>query len=132
MKHQNVLKKRLLSTVAKLFYSSWKVRQFVPWTILLKENISVLSKIIPRNTGTTTESVWCSSEMVFHSGGADPPSCESFGAKFIPVGRPKSLNLLLRSYFGPCRIPTVNEIRWDHVPMRSIVPPYGWYRLPRL
>lgn len=71
-------------------------------------------------------------EMVFHFEGTDPPSCESSGAKFISRGRPKSLNLLLRSYFSPYRIPTVNEIRWDHVPMRSIVSPYGWYWLPRL
>lgn len=129
MKHQNVLKKRLLCKIILFLLESSTIRSL---NYSPERNISVLSKIIPRNTGTTTESVWCSSEMVFHSGGADPPSCESFGAKFIPVGRPKSLNLLLRSYFGPCRIPTVNEIRWDHVPMRSIVPPYGWYRLPRL
>ena len=45
----------------------------------------------------TNEPVWRFLEMVFHSGGTDPPSCESFGAKFIPRGRPKSLNLLPRS-----------------------------------
>lgn len=108
MKHQNVLKKRLLCKIILFLLESSTIRSL---NYSPERNISVLSKIIPRNTGTTTESVWCSSEMVFHSGGANPPSCESFGAKFIPVGRPKSLNLLLRSYFGPCRIPTVNEIR---------------------
>lgn len=109
-----------------------QIRSTIPSQLFpLKETFPFCRKL-SLDTETTTESVCRSSEMVFHSGGADPPSCESFGAKFIPVGRPKSLNLLLRSYFGPYRIPTVNEIRWDHVPMRSIVSPYGWYRLPRL